>query len=675
MSGSMNWRLKLLDKYRDSLHCADIGTLPRLCVGGPPVKNICEHTVANCDHEVGDLPSVTGLLGHFSANGIQIHVVHVAVWLALIVVALCWLVYLASAGVAVALAMKRHCTCSKFRSWTLGLKASLSSSLKRVRQWGFEDPFEGLPEHMQTHAHEVLEKQRLARFRMASMCIFIVGPMILMSDVRQNQYVYGHFERVVWPSVAPEETPEMRWLRGLRTEQHVVSWATGPALVLLCCAVATLRPERVSGALVSATHISLFIGMAVHLSDMGWLEEFTTYQTGFFVLLRAASAVLDGNTRNVVILNSLLSVLQTMALITAAPFARHEVWGADEVRDDMLREIIVSTLVICMVAAVLDGARRDLVKQLLRADRKEEEATTVRSMLGLMCDAVVELVNGCTVAPNPQLAGLTLRSSPTGLSGKLFADLVHRDDHQRCLDALSERITKCSMLHIRLIDGLGASVPVQLFIALNQGRKSDTVEHVIGIREDNDPGTMRIPDAPDFSSGSHPVARRLGPRRNLDSLPEGRATSEFTGTQVSVRSCPAGWPALPFVWVRPAQEYKIVRASGCFIDAVGQSSLNQTADFRSWIQSEKACKQFMDFASQILNAPEKQAGDTFKGLRLKTPGMDCFVVMTLTYLFLECSVEDDEEDMAFLVTNIRYTKKGRRREEPPMPQQQSSLQL
>eukprot|EP00929_Paragymnodinium_shiwhaense_P115557 TRINITY_DN8451_c0_g1_i3.p1 TRINITY_DN8451_c0_g1~~TRINITY_DN8451_c0_g1_i3.p1 ORF type:complete len:747 (-),score=79.68 TRINITY_DN8451_c0_g1_i3:163-2343(-) len=625
----------------------------RFCVGQRSLKYRCEY-LAYCRHEHSDHLSITGLLGQVEQDsGTVQQVVNLALWLAIAVVMLAWLYFMSAAAITGALPLKRQCRRTRF-SIQNDIGQSLSNVLQRMKRWCFTDPFEGMPANMRKHAQELLERQRIARFRRAGKWIFIALPMFAFSEWRRH-YLALPFTMHLQQAFCYEEEWRLEACRlwEIRGRQQFVAVSLGPTLLLLFCMVATFKPARVSRRFVSAAHVAVIFGAIVHLFDMVWMENFVTFQTSILVLVRAAFAVLDGDIKLVGTLNILLTVLQYIVLSTSS--------YNDVERTQLIRETFAHTVVICLLTTTLQRGRCDLVIQVLRADKKTEEAATVKNILGLMCDAVAEVVDGSIAVACPQLAGLTLRSSSSGLKDKTFVDVVHQDDRQRFQEALSGFATNCSMLHLRLVDGLGGVVPVQLFVAA-QRSKYDDLQHIIGIREDVDPGMTVIPNAPDdlFPEQAPPPvpvgsrtagpcserqSRRSSSRGLLENLPEGRPVSDCPEAQVLVRACPLGWPELALVWIRPAENWRVVRASPSFLDAVGQSSFREAVDFRKWIQKAKATKHFVKFVKKLTAC---DAGSTVQNLKLLPPGAPYMVRCNLTLLFVELTEENDT-DMAFLV--------------------------
>eukprot|EP00929_Paragymnodinium_shiwhaense_P041551 TRINITY_DN21573_c0_g2_i1.p1 TRINITY_DN21573_c0_g2~~TRINITY_DN21573_c0_g2_i1.p1 ORF type:complete len:486 (+),score=52.42 TRINITY_DN21573_c0_g2_i1:234-1691(+) len=449
---------------------------------------------------------------------------------------------------------------------------------------------------------------------------------------------------------------------------------------------ATLRSHRLSGGAVLATHIAIYVGSAVHLFEMVDWQEFHTTQGSFLVIVRAAVAIIDGSPWTTTVLNAGMTFLHILIIVVFKPLPL-------QMGTQRIRESVLYSMMICLATVSLHWTRYNLVRQLLLVDKKSEEAATVKGMLNLMCDAVCELSNYKIPTACPKLATLTMRNGPEGLQGRAILDLVCQEDRQRLSAALSNRLTRCSMIHVRMLDVVGGLVPVQVFVAL-QGGLDTTLRHIIGIREEAEPGMLTttyapyaaLPEIPMTSScpAQEPPAsdgeiselsQRSRRKTFLDRVPETCSVmSAFSIGSVVLMDLPEAWPDLPLLWVRRTQErdWVIVKASRCFANTVGHSSMKSTK-LHEWMVSAKMQRTWFSFAMKVLESPHNKAGATCPDLKLNPPALDNMsMTCAVTFLFEE-DHGTENATLPFMVTNIRLrpSKKKTRQDgssqTPPVP--------
>lgn len=136
----------------------------------------------------------------------------------------------------------------------------------------------------------------------------------------------------------------------------------------------------------------------------------------------------------------------------------------------------------------------------------------VSAILGVMCDAVVELDDNLRVCRDaPTLAVMLLHGSSQSLQGKKFAQFLFSDEDR---DRFAMHMRKSSVgpgsnaeaFHLLMRDSQGNKIPMEMFhICFND---SIMVKHLVGIREYGDLPTLlhpfQVPDPPSQVSAEIP---------------------------------------------------------------------------------------------------------------------------------------------------------------------------
>eukprot|EP00929_Paragymnodinium_shiwhaense_P041550 TRINITY_DN21573_c0_g1_i1.p1 TRINITY_DN21573_c0_g1~~TRINITY_DN21573_c0_g1_i1.p1 ORF type:complete len:748 (+),score=43.65 TRINITY_DN21573_c0_g1_i1:210-2246(+) len=644
-------------------------SLRRSCVSA----NLCYTTVVG-------RPSISGSLGVVEHARGYSYPLCTALMLCFVLIGVVWLYTLAQASV-------NYIRKLGVRRLPEAIYHALAF-LRFAKHSLLQDPLDDLPAELRKRGHQLLQDHRLERFRKAAMWVFFVLPIPVAwsgwESVKSWIMVNFDFGGCTDPTFACSH----RMLRAVRWQTEFVANSTGTVLLLLCCMAATLRSQRLSGTNILATHIAVYVGCAVHLFELVDLHEFQTTQGSFAVIVRAAVAIIDGRVWSTIVLNAGMTFLHILVIVVFPPLPLPE--GTQHIRESVLYSMI-----ICLATVTVHWTRYNLVRQLLLVDKKSEEAATVKGMLDLMCDAVCELTNCRIPIACPKLAALTMRSGPEGLQGRAILDLVCQEDRERFSAALSNRLTRCSMIHVRMLDVVGGLVPVQVFVAL-QGDLDTTLRHVIGIREEAERGMLTTAYAPhadsllpeitmtsscpaqDLSASDGELSEQSQRSRRkslLGPVPETcSVTSAFSVGSVVLMDLPEAWPDLPLLWLRRTQEgdWVIVKASRCFANAVGQSSMKSNK-FHEWMLSAKMQETWFSFAMKVLESPHDKAGATCPHVKLKPPALDRMsMTCAVTFLFAE-DHGTENANLLFMVTNIRLrsikkkTRQDRFSQTPPLP--------
>jgi len=154
-----------------------------------------------------------------------------------------------------------------------------------------------------------------------------------------------------------------------------------------------------------------------------------------------------------------------------------------------------------------------------RQSFKERSSTSQRlavtALLSMVCDAVVELDDQLGMMGDcPALTNLLFRSQAKGLLGQSLKEFVVGDDQKlfdetmACEGRSSEEATR--MVHIRLRDSWGNTVPMELFHVPFCGA-DDELRHLVGLREHGDVQAA-LPETGDGIGESLPSSQVLGGR-------------------------------------------------------------------------------------------------------------------------------------------------------------------
>eukprot|EP00929_Paragymnodinium_shiwhaense_P112041 TRINITY_DN80298_c0_g1_i1.p1 TRINITY_DN80298_c0_g1~~TRINITY_DN80298_c0_g1_i1.p1 ORF type:complete len:733 (-),score=69.58 TRINITY_DN80298_c0_g1_i1:243-2441(-) len=679
------WELARTDEYRElvlnaanAYHRALRCTSPdagHVCMGAPGLGVRCE-SLRFCSTRVMDRPSIAGMLGvfpHKSGFSVYHHgmdnydgfvyILCVVLVFAFGVVGLIWLAWLCQGSMA-------YLQRIEVRRLPQATRDSVLSGLRRARQLLFQDALHDLPLDLRMRGHQLLEEYRLERFRQAAWWVFFMVPLMVAWIGWEKRVSLGALGLTSCPNYLMFNDrfniemvacfmPSAHW------QSELVANSLGTLMLLLCCIVATLRPDKICGKMISATHVVIYIGLVIHVLETVDWEASQSVQGKVLVFVRAAAAVIDGSLTNAMVLNASATVSHILVI-----------GFVDAPSDLFLRESALCSMLVCLATVGLQRTRSDLLRQFLLMDQTLEESSSVKGVLDLMCDAVCELRDDRLSAPCPKLAALTMRDAADDLLGRALLDMVCQDDRERLSFALSDKATRCSMLHVRLLDGLGDPLPVHVFLS-RQGGPDAASQHIIGIREDAEPGMLPVasaaneatppigPKAPfclsSDSGESEGVASSRRSRQtvtSLDRVPEGGSVTSApaVGSYVLV-DLPKAWPELPLVWIKP-EKWEIAKTSRCFFNIVRRSSMH--TPLLEWMQDARMRKTWLDFAMAVHKQPHDAAGSTMQ-VKLKPPALgDITMTCSFTFLFVE---ETDTEDtfMAFLVTYIRLKKKTKQK--------------
>eukprot|EP00929_Paragymnodinium_shiwhaense_P025928 TRINITY_DN15554_c0_g1_i1.p1 TRINITY_DN15554_c0_g1~~TRINITY_DN15554_c0_g1_i1.p1 ORF type:complete len:726 (+),score=80.14 TRINITY_DN15554_c0_g1_i1:121-2298(+) len=652
------------EEFLNKLTCVQFGG-GRFCLGAPCLRWQCRGW-SICEWSVGDSLGIGGFLGMFELSGSFISVVTVLLLLLSMILYMGWAVFVVK---TLRDAMKWLCRNRGNRN-VADAWASTGSYL-------LPDPLKDLEPELRQQAEDLVNHYRVERCRLAARATFGLLPLLsafgfigeLFDILYRALTKCSEFEHGCWPD-------------DVHRQQRFGSHVAVSTLLLLACMGPALQPHRAGSKTPLIMHFSIYAGIAWHLVEMATDEEWQTWQQTTFVYLRLAAAVIDGDARLAAALNVSLVILQ-FGFLASRQFATLQ-----------LHDILASgpsAFIICLLTATMQYARRNEVKQLLLASSMSKENVKVKGMLNLMCDAVVELRDHCILSPCPQLAALTLRGSQFGMQGKCLLDLICAEDRDRCAAALQDSSSPCALLHVRLLDGLGSSLAVQLFIATLRACSSIS-QHVIGIRDNSEPGMMMISSGPEFEhrvpllpvprpwasdsvhaeiigaavDGDDRESERTGHGRApsvLSSLPERISLASLASDAiVKMAGCPAGWPEIPVVWLRTDSSWTMLRATEKFVSVVGPSSLQAStqSDFRTWMPPDKQ-REWERWAKWVQKKPAARAGAGYPQIRLMPPGM-AGTTICCNMIFLASGIAEDSEDVlditsvAFMLADVSYRK-------------------
>eukprot|EP00929_Paragymnodinium_shiwhaense_P001706 TRINITY_DN101937_c0_g1_i1.p1 TRINITY_DN101937_c0_g1~~TRINITY_DN101937_c0_g1_i1.p1 ORF type:complete len:674 (+),score=59.92 TRINITY_DN101937_c0_g1_i1:136-2157(+) len=615
-----------------------------LCVASPIVRQHCMR-VERCTLEASPRPSLVGLFGMVEYDETLFAVVSAACWVCFVLTIMGWVFIVSRALFGCVTDVRSN---AGLVSWQR-LKHLLSLSALRL----YLDPLRDLPEEAREAANRILQSRRISRFRSASKAAAFVLPVLLALAIPQN------LPMDYCPGIGGS-----CWERQLWWHQRFASRAVGVALLTGLCVLSTAFPGILGGGYLVATHVAMYVGVAWHFWDVSSQDDLQLQQ-GVLVYFRIALAVIDGDTKVVALLNTMLLFLKAVV-----PTLKLVDW----------RWSCLHALVIILLTGSLEYTRCDLVRQVMFVEESSEEAATVQGLLSMMCDAVAELRKLQIAAACPKLAALLLRSPSDGLRGRSFLDLVDPLDRERCSSALLSDSKHCVSLHIRLLAGAGTTVRVQLFIAARRSL-SRGLHHIVGIREENDPGAQQMADAPaqqqitwDQSGGGVGATAQTGDLRDEDresvlsgrrlrgslvlpSVPEESVASGTDGPDaLPVLDMPPFWPQLPIIWVAFNETLDLRRMTRAFANAIGTHSiLEDRHSVRNWIVSKSRGK-VIDWLTSILDKPVRNVGASRENVKLELPGLQGSIVKcTLVYLFVYAKDHENIQDaeIAFFLMNMR----------------------
>lgn len=280
--------------------------------------------------------------------------------------------------------------------------------------------------------------------------------------------------------------------------------------------------NQLSNPLADFIYGLVFLSLGVHTT-------FSSNEVRFGSNVRAVQgtqmliAVAVGDFRRILIPNVLNLLWQVFVIFSTE--ALH--------KDAQSNLIDVSRLAI-FVLIVANLSQTWLVEQakaMVREMKASRSEATLKSLLGVMCDAVVHLKADLTLRERcPQLAALLLRGAAMPGDSELppFTRYVHESDRARFEDFISAETLEpghAQSIHISLVDSMGQLVRVQLFHAAVLDLSSQ-VSHLIGITEDRDNDAFMVRESEPCTPA--PVREHL---LDLESIHSRRSSSAEAGSR------------------------------------------------------------------------------------------------------------------------------------------------
>eukprot|EP00929_Paragymnodinium_shiwhaense_P052169 TRINITY_DN26140_c0_g1_i1.p1 TRINITY_DN26140_c0_g1~~TRINITY_DN26140_c0_g1_i1.p1 ORF type:complete len:517 (-),score=55.72 TRINITY_DN26140_c0_g1_i1:216-1766(-) len=488
----------------------------------------------------------------------------------------------------------------------------------------------------------------------------------------------------------------------LSSEQKLMSHILGVLLLSAMCLLATLFPRIVGHTFITCTHSLVFFGILWHLWDMTASMEYLIFQRGLLVHIRLVMALVCGHFPTVVTLNSVVFGLQAYLLVSVAQFDPTQPTPAPAIR-----EALVHAFLVIMLSFVFEATRIDQVKQLVLAQTSSKEAQTVVDVLNTMCDAVVELCDMTIKTACPRLEALTFRFNADGLRGKPFLHYVALADRDRCEAALGSGADTAFSLHLSLLDSSANKIPVQMFVKCLTAWNS-ALEHIIGIREDGDPGQIIQPEASasnahavdviaaSYSShtpdAAHPTTAAMQRPASASSQSESGAGGwQSVAPAFSVNESRAGnvvhlaldrisqdmlelpadgWADVPMMWIEPVYPWSIRKMTRCFANTFGPSCMYDRTDVERWLRHDQLLR-FQQWMEYIVSDPEKLRGLSLQDVILVPPHL-AGKTKVKTHLFYNfrytCQVSQLEAAaeaaphtlLAVMLGNVRFSITPRR---------------
>eukprot|EP00930_Biecheleria_cincta_P003252 TRINITY_DN10417_c0_g2_i2.p1 TRINITY_DN10417_c0_g2~~TRINITY_DN10417_c0_g2_i2.p1 ORF type:complete len:588 (-),score=79.61 TRINITY_DN10417_c0_g2_i2:297-2060(-) len=319
-----------------------------------------------------------------------------------------------------------------------------------------------------------------------------------------------------------------------RTALNFSSWM----LCAFCCRLVLLSAsqKQIGMSVVQAMVLLLGYLAVLALNYFPWLlsAKSTNYWYAFLALLSIVLATpmvaetqsdlkialnqmivfqfvvgLLSSNQKIVYAGSLLMAL-TIAL-TNSTLASAE---CEHLYDDNLTRIIMNTLVVLFalneVSQCIEAGARRKVDHIVHSNEK----SAARTLLGMLCDVVLELDESlCVVDGAAKLAAVLLHNSrSTTLTGEQFQNLLScsedREQFWRATQA-SPDVDEgaCHMFHVRMNDSCSSQVSMELF-TVKFTSVDGTSHHLVGIREFTDVPPMTNLEAVD------------------DTLPQGLSTGD-----------------------------------------------------------------------------------------------------------------------------------------------------
>lgn len=215
-------------------------------------------------------------------------------------------------------------------------------------------------------------------------------------------------------------------------------------------------------------------------------DEFASWRAAFN-LLRICSAAVVANTFFTLVTETLTSICLIVA-VNWSTLMKSGIIGFQEHFMAMEEDLIL--ILIIAVSWISMSSIRAEARAVLQVKSVRQSEMTARSLLGVMCDAVVSLdSSGCLSSPCPQLSALLLRDSGHGcLQGDQLSDLLDPQDKHALLSKLQENTRndvpegQVDLLHVGLTDIYGQTIAVELFLA-PMNDEDDNRMHLAGVLE------------------------------------------------------------------------------------------------------------------------------------------------------------------------------------------------
>eukprot|EP00927_Polykrikos_kofoidii_P065633 TRINITY_DN6136_c0_g1_i1.p1 TRINITY_DN6136_c0_g1~~TRINITY_DN6136_c0_g1_i1.p1 ORF type:complete len:604 (-),score=82.74 TRINITY_DN6136_c0_g1_i1:123-1697(-) len=227
-------------------------------------------------------------------------------------------------------------------------------------------------------------------------------------------------------------------------------------------------PSQVGLRIVDVAHGSLmgrliFALVVVKKADIDFLRT-------VHACIRLAACVITGNVNVSVLLNvTYFLVACCMPSITIVDNTFAYSWIDTDRADHRhaVQETVILILIIVCICAIQDGTFAQ-AKAVVEVKVAASNESTIRSLLFVLCDAVVRVGPAPDLRileASPHLSALLLRSPVQHFVERSFSDLVDEIDRERLLDHFGDDSATqlARLLHVKMVDGDGSRVPVQLF--------------------------------------------------------------------------------------------------------------------------------------------------------------------------------------------------------------------
>eukprot|EP00929_Paragymnodinium_shiwhaense_P020787 TRINITY_DN13739_c0_g1_i3.p1 TRINITY_DN13739_c0_g1~~TRINITY_DN13739_c0_g1_i3.p1 ORF type:complete len:935 (+),score=111.38 TRINITY_DN13739_c0_g1_i3:57-2807(+) len=381
--------------------------------------------------------------------------------------------------------------------------------------------FPGLLGTLPAELHEValqrVEEKRNSRFRLYLGHAGIFGPPAIMSVMLQ-WFVPG-IQRVNCTTYLQE--CQVRNLAFQR--EHCMTFSTSGILAMFGL-YSIVRPDFVTKRSISVMTTLAHLTMLWHLLEVQSIQSYDEWFGLIYLVTRFALAICSGNLR----LNIVLNICHCFCLIV-----KHHDLHSRLVASHFRFTIFATVAMFVVVTGFEYSAMRETVLSIL-AERAVAEAANGRSVLDMLCDAVVVLRDMVIAEACPKLEALLLRApSPTGMASRPFLDCIIEEDRDRIrerIDSSAQMNEAAFVIHTQLgSSGSGSNrVDVQLCVSCfddSQGNKC----HMVGVREEGMLEAGRIDNLPSQWALSENVASGL--RGTAFLTPGGGAATEVSMEQ------------------------------------------------------------------------------------------------------------------------------------------------